>query len=111
MECLPAYGRLAILTILRANRIIDAEVTGDNVAAIKAAAYGVRALVYFKLVNVFARPYTDDTSALGVPVVLHYNPYDLPSRSSVGTVYNQIISDCQAGFANGSRLYFFCLFK
>ncbi len=57
--------------------------------------------MYFKLVNVYARPYTADTSALGVPIVLHYNPYDLPKRSSVGEVYNQIISDFQAGFANG----------
>ena len=91
------------LAIMRANRIIDADVTGDNIAAIKAAAYGVRALLYFKLVNIYARPYTADTSALGVPVVLHYNPYDLPARSSVGTVYNQIVSDCLAGFAGGGK--------
>jgi hypothetical protein len=31
---------------------------------------------------------------------LHYNPYDLPARSSVGEVYNQIVSDYQAAFAN-----------
>ncbi len=91
----------AYTAILRANQIIDANVTGGNVASIKATAYALRALMYFKLVNVYARPYTADTSALGVPIVLHYNPYDLPKRSSVGTVYNQIISDFQAGFANG----------
>ena len=90
--------------ILLANRIIDADVKGANIASIKATAYGLRALLYFKLVNIYARPYTADTSALGVPVVLHYNPYDLPRRSSVGTVYNQIISDFEASFA-GSNEY------
>lgn len=83
---------------MRSNRVIDADVTGDNVASIKASAFALRALMYFKLVTLYARSYTDDTSALGVPVVLHYNPYDLPARSSVGTVYNQIISDYKAAF-------------
>ena len=91
----------AYTAILRANQIIDANVTGGNVASIKATAYALRALLYFKLVNIYARPYTADTGTLGVPIVLHYNPYDLPKRSSVGEVYNQIISDFQAGFANG----------
>ena len=90
----------AYTAIMRANRIIDADVTGGDVASIKASAYALRALMYFKLVNLYARPYTEDTSALGVPIVLHYNPYDLPARSSVGTVYNQIVSDYQAAFAN-----------
>ena len=90
----------AYTAILRANRIIDADVTGDNVASIKASAYALRALLYFKLVNIYARPYTEDSSALGVPLVLHYNPYDLPARSSVGEVYKQIISDYQAAFAS-----------
>ena len=91
----------AYTAILRANQIIDANVTGGNAASIKATAYALRALMYFKLVNIYARPYTADTGALGVPIVLHYNPYDLSKRSSVGEVYNQIISDFQAGFANG----------
>ena len=92
----------AYTAIMRANRIIDADVTSDNVASIKATAYALRPLLYINLINVYARPYTADTSALGVPVVLHYDPYNLPARSSVGEVYNQIISDFQAGFANGA---------
>ena len=92
----------AYTAILRANQIIDADATGGNVASIKAAAYALRALMYFKLVNIYARPYTADTSALGVPIVLHYNPYDLPKRNSVGEVYNQIVTDFQSGFADGA---------
>ncbi len=88
----------AYTAIMRANRIIDADVIGGKVASIKASAYALRALMYSRLVTLYAKSYTDDTSALGVPVVLHYNPYDLPARSSVGTVYNQIISDYKAAF-------------
>ncbi|MGZ3838923.1 MAG: RagB/SusD family nutrient uptake outer membrane protein [Flavisolibacter sp.] len=96
--------------IMRTNRIIDATVTGGNVAAIKAEAYAIRALLYFKLVNIFAKPFTDDPNALGVPLVLHYDPYNLPGRSKVSEVYQQIVSDLktafQAGpaFVNSSRL-------
>ena len=85
--------------ILRANQIIDAKLTGATVDAIKAQAYALRALLYFKLVNIFAKPYTSDTSALGVPIILHYDPYNLPARSSVGTVYAQIVNDFKAAFA------------
>lgn len=77
--------------ILRANQIIDAPVTGAD--AIKAQAYALRALIYFKLVNIYGQPYTRDTTAMGVPLVLHYNPTLTPGRSSVGTIYNQIVSD------------------
>jgi hypothetical protein len=44
----------AYITILRVNNIIDANVTGPNVAAIKAQAYAIRGLLYFKLVNIYA---------------------------------------------------------
>lgn len=87
--------------ILRANRVIDANVTGGNVAAIKAEAYAIRALLYFKLVNIYAKPYTDDPNALGVPLVLHYDPYNLPARNTVSEVYQQIVSDLKAAFADG----------
>ncbi len=82
--------------ILRVNNIIDSKVVGTGVDATKAQAYAIRALSYFKLITYFASPYTTDSSALGVPLVLHYSPFDLPARSSVGTVYNQIVSDLTA---------------
>jgi starch-binding outer membrane protein, SusD/RagB family len=84
--------------IMRVNRIIDANVTGTNVAKIKSEAYAIRALTYFKLVNIFAKPYTDDPSALGVPLVLHYDPYALPTRNKVSDIYQQIVSDLKTAF-------------
>jgi tetratricopeptide (TPR) repeat protein len=80
-------------TILRANQVIDAKVTTSGAASIRAEAYAARGLVYFKLVNIYARPYTDNPDALGVPLVLHYDPYALPGRSKVSEVYAQIVSD------------------
>lgn len=84
--------------IMRVNRVIDADVTGTNVASIKAEAYAIRALLYFKLVTLFAKPYADDPNALGVPLVLHYDPYALPDRNTVTEVYQQIVTDLQKAF-------------
>lgn len=83
--------------ILRANQIIDANVTSAGVDAIKAEAYALRGLLYFDLVKVFAKSFTVDPNALGVPVVLHYDPYKLPSRNKVSEVYTQIVNDLKAG--------------
>ena len=89
--------------ILRANKIIDADISGSDVDALKAQAYGIRGLMYFKLVNAYAKPYTEDPNAMGVPLVLHYDPYAQPPRNTVKEVYDQIVSDLNKGFqtANG----------
>jgi tetratricopeptide (TPR) repeat protein len=79
--------------ILDANQIIDAPVTGSDADATKAQAYALRALLYFKLVNIFAQPYTFDSTGLGVPLVLHYDVTAEPGRATVAQVYHQIISD------------------
>jgi starch-binding outer membrane protein, SusD/RagB family len=84
--------------ILRANQILSTTLTGTDIDQIKAQAYAIRALMYFKLVTYFATPYTTDTSALGVPLVLTYQPYALPTRNSVGEIYTQIVSDLTAAF-------------
>jgi len=91
----------AYTDIMRVNRVIDANVTGTKVASIKAEAYAIRGLLYFKLVTFFAKPYTDDPNALGVPLVLHYDPYNLPGRNTVTEVYQQILRDLQKGFQDG----------
>jgi len=79
--------------ILDANQIIDAKVTGGTTAATKAQAYALRALLYFKLVNIFAQPYTSDSTGMGVPLVLHYDVNATPGRATVAQVYHQIVSD------------------
>jgi hypothetical protein len=86
--------------ILRANQIISATPTGGSVPQIKAQAYGLRAWLYFRLVTLYAKPYTDDSTALGVPLILTYDPYRLPTRSPVRDVYRQIVSDLQTAYAN-----------
>lgn len=57
--------------------------------------YYLRALVYFNLVNVYGRPYTQDPSALGVPLKLTTDVSEIPNRHTVGEVYNQVISDLE----------------
>jgi starch-binding outer membrane protein, SusD/RagB family len=86
--------------ILDANEIINSIATGGNTDEIKAQAYAIRALLYFKLVNIFATPYTDNPDAPGVPLVLTFNPYQLPGRNTVKEVYTQIISDLKTAFQN-----------
>jgi hypothetical protein len=86
--------------ILDANQIIDAQDTGAVTAAVKSQAYAIRALLYFKLVNIFAQPYTFDSSGMGVPLVLHYDVTLEPGRSSVAAVYAQIVSDLKAAMVN-----------
>ena len=77
--------------ILDANQIIDATVPGTD--SIKAQAYALRGLLYFKLINMYARPYTDNPNGMGVPLILHYAPALLPGRDSIAKVYKQIVSD------------------
>jgi hypothetical protein len=84
--------------ILDANEIIDANASGAAVT--QAQAYALRALLYFKLVNIYGGPYTSDSTGLGVPLVLHYNVNSLPGRATVAQVYAQIVSDLQTAMQN-----------
>lgn len=86
--------------ILDANQIIDAPVTGSDAAATKAQAYAIRALLYFKLVNIFAQPYTFDSTGMGVPLVLHYDVTAEPGRATVAQVYHQIVSDLKTALVS-----------
>lgn len=86
----------AYLVILRANRILASTLTGADVDQVKAEAYAIRALMYFKLVNIYGKPYTDDPASLGVPLVLKYDPFLYPARNTVKEVYTQIVADLTA---------------
>lgn len=84
----------AYKAILRINNVIDAGLTADeSVGQMKGEAYALRALIYFTLVRTFAKPFTDDPSMPGVPLVLTYNPSARPARNSVSEVYDQITAD------------------
>ncbi|MBV9986483.1 MAG: RagB/SusD family nutrient uptake outer membrane protein [Chitinophagaceae bacterium] len=93
------FWNAAYSVILRCNNIINAPLNGGvNVAQYKGEAYAIRALAYFDLVRYFAKPYTDDPNALGVPLVLTYDPAAKPGRAKVSEVYAQIISDLTAAY-------------
>jgi hypothetical protein len=51
------------------------------------------------MVTTWGKNYTTDSSSWGVPLVIHYDVTAEPLRSTVGTVYNQIVSDLKAAFA------------
>ena len=94
------FWRGAYTAILRANNIINSTITANaNVNQYKGEAYAIRALCYFYLVRFYARPYTDDPNALGVPIVLTYDPTGLPTRNKVSEVYTQIISDLNQAYS------------
>lgn len=91
--------RGAYTAILRANNIINSTVASStNVNQYKGEAYAIRALCYWYLARYFAKPYTDDPNALGVPIVLTYDPQLKPSRNSVTEVYNLIINDLNQAY-------------
>jgi hypothetical protein len=91
--------RAAYTSILNANFIIGATPASGKALQIKAQAQAIRALLYFKLVNLYARPYTDNPNGPGVPLVLTYDAYKLPTRNTVTEVYAQIVKDLQGAFA------------
>lgn len=69
---------------------------------IKGQAFAIRALIYFKLANVFAQPYkfTTDASHLGIPYITASDitiPY---SRQRVSQVYDAMISDLTNAIQN-----------
>jgi len=89
-----ALWQNAYTVILRANNIINSKVADNaNVLQYKGEAYAIRALAYFDLVRYFATPYTQDPTALGVPLVTVYNPDTKPGRAKVSEVYDQINRD------------------
>lgn len=84
----------AYTVILRANNIINSSLTGsENIDQYKGEALAIRALMYFDLVRWFAKPYNDDPSSLGVPIITSFNPDLKPGRNTVAEVYSQIQSD------------------
>ncbi|MDP4261571.1 MAG: RagB/SusD family nutrient uptake outer membrane protein [Bacteroidota bacterium] len=86
-------------SILRANNIINAPITTPNSPQLKGEALAMRALMYFDLVTWFAKPYTVDPNADGVPILLKYDAFAKPSRAKVSDVYAQIDADLAAAFS------------
>ncbi len=91
-------------TVLDKLDLIDESERDD----IKSEAEFIRGIVYFELVNFFAKPYSagDTENNLGVPLVLDpqkyvYDPSTaFVARASVQDVYNQVISDLSDAATN-----------
>lgn len=84
--------------ILGCNAVIDyigqVSDTQENINLVLAQAYALRAFHYFKLVNIFAKPYNVDPDAPGVPLKKTSEIEDrLMTRASVREVYDFILSD------------------
>lgn len=80
--------------ILRCNNIINSTLASNvNVNQYKGEAYAIRALMYFTLVRFYAKPYTQDPTALGVPIVTTFDQTLKPGRAKVSEVYTLILSD------------------
>lgn len=89
----------AYTAILRANNIINANLPQSaTVNQLKGEALTIRALMYFVLVNYYAKQFTVDPNAEGVPIVLEYKPRLKPARNKVSEVYTQIEKDLADAF-------------
>ena len=89
----------AYTVILEANNIINATLSESAVVSqYKGEALTVRALMYWELVKMFAKPYSVDPNAAGVPIVLTYDVTLRPARNTVKEVYDQIQKDLTQAF-------------
>lgn len=63
----------------------------------KGQALTARALMYFDLVRLYGKSYTDDKTSFGVPnVITEIGPDDQPLRNTVEQNYTQILADLKA---------------
>jgi hypothetical protein len=89
----------AYIAILRANNIINSTIPVTTVSSqLRGEALTVRALMYFNLINWFAKQYTVDPNADGVPLITVYDAYLKPARKKVSEVYAQIDKDLVDAF-------------
>lgn len=93
------YWSQIYYTILETNYLLEQiaklETSGaTGFASAKGQALTARALMYFDLVRLYGKQYTDDKTSLGVPIVLTRLGFDArPLRKSVDEVYKQILKD------------------
>jgi len=87
--------------IYEANHTIEnkSNITGGTTAEVNqlvGESYMLRAYMHFLLVNLFGEPYTslaDPYSSKAIPLKLSTDSYEILTRSTVGDVYDQILSD------------------
>ena len=98
-----AYKAIDIAnTVIDKINIVD---TADQ-ATVQGEALFIRGTVYFELVGIYGKPYSDGNAAtnLGVPLVLlptyaYDSIKNKPARSTVADVYKQVVSDLTSAIA------------
>jgi hypothetical protein len=86
-------------TILSLNNVINAAIpVTNNSSQLKGEAMTLRALIYFYLVRLYAKPFAVSPDAPGIPIITKYDPTLKPSRSKVSEVYAQIEKDLNDAF-------------
>lgn len=92
------YGVILNSNLVLNNTIVP---SNDNVSRIKAEAHILRAYAYYILVSYYSpSPTSGVNQEYGVPLVLgNYDVNLKEPRASVAQIYNQIISDLNAGIA------------
>ncbi len=104
----PALWGTAYFVISSVNNVIDnldgkagiGGVSQQDVDNLHAECLFLRALAHFDLVRTYAKQYTVDKTALGVPYIFHTEPAGQPARDDVETVYGYILADLK----NAERL-------
>lgn len=87
-------------TIKNANVVINADIpSAPGVDQFRGEALTIRALSYFELVRWFAKPFTVDPNADGVPVILQFDQNAKLPRKKVSEVYDQILADLTQAFS------------
>ncbi len=89
------YWELSYRSIVGTNFVIEKIKEGQsaNNDQLLAENLYLRGMLYFYLVNVFGRPYTQSTESLAVPLKLTSDINDNTARAKVGEVYAQIEKD------------------
>ncbi len=93
------FWRYYYRLIKAANEILDAAGGDESVPeeadnkAYFAQAKALRAYSYFYLVNLYARPYTENKTALAIPIYRTQNTSAAVEKSSVEEIYNLIVKD------------------
>lgn len=93
------FWRYYYRLIKAANEILDAAGGDESVPeeadnkAYFAQAKALRAYAYFYLVNLYARPYTENKAALAIPVYRTQNTSVAAPKSSVEDIYTLIVKD------------------
>lgn len=85
--------------IKNANVVINSSIASSAVAdQLRGEALTMRAISHFDLVRYFAKSYSVDPAADGVPVVTEFDQNAKYERSSVAEVYTQILADLNQAY-------------